>query len=425
MQQLPAIQEDAVAWRACEAWEDTDLRRVQCYWIFIKMRGYVGTEAGPAWAMQKHRALITAGLGDQRAPGDSKRGLDHLLPPGLGRQQHMTSAARIPSPFGQHFPMDDDLHFAAELMIVFGPFARAWRARQQQAFQRILRALDPIRDALVKLRSDTSKAVAAARDIAGIAFLTAVLRWPDRTQAEGYLYGFKVFGEIENSRIFRAVQPPSLHGSFFGQPAVDAVFDAVNAPPPKEAAEIWKQTQEEVEKGFTEPLVTAEDLNRRFGFGKWRPIHRFIVRQSDGKARLIDDGKRGGQNQWATLEETIYTIGIDTVPAMIKMLIDKTAKLYDGMGLPEWFHLQLGTDDLPDAFRGCPINPAQQSAAVVAVWSPQKHQWMFGVMKGCPYGLGSVVVTFNRYPTLITACLRRVLGLMAAAYFDDNILLDV
>ena len=46
-------------------------------------------------------------------------------------------------------------------------------------------------------------------------------------------------------------------------------------------------------------------------------------------------------------------------------------------------------------------------------------------MLGCPYGLGSVVVTFNRYPTMVTAAQRRLLGLLTGAYFDDIICMDV
>ena len=91
---------------------------------------------------------------------------------------------------------------------------------------------------------------------------------------------------------------------------------------------------------------------------------------------------------------------------------------------PPWFQLQLGTDDLPDAFRGCPVHPTQQRAAVITVWDQEDQCWKFGVMKGCPFGLGSVVVTFNRYPTLVTAALRCFLGLACAAYFDDNLLVD-
>ena len=93
--------------------------------------------------------------------------------------------------------------------------------------------------------------------------------------------------------------------------------------------------------------------------------------------------------------------------------------------LPEWLHLDIGTEDLPDAFRGCPLLPEHQRAVVVAVWHPREQAWRFGVMLGCPYGLGSVVVTFNRYPTLVVAAQRRVLGLLSGAYFDDILTTDI
>ena len=175
------------------------------------------------------------------------------------------------------------------------------------------------------------------------------------------------------------------------------------SPPPRDATEIFQLTAEEIDKQFTQPLRTADEVDAMFGKGRWRPIYRFLVRQADGKTRLIDDGRRGGQNQWSALEETIFTIGIDTVPSIVKLLVDRVRAQHPGPDLPDWFQLQLGTDDLPDAFRGCPIHPDQQRAAVVAVWSPSHGAWRFGVMNGCPYGLGSVVVTFNRYPTLATA----------------------
>ena len=137
---------------------------------------------------------------------------------------------------------------------------------------------------------------------------------------------------------------------------------------------------------------------------------------------MIDDGRRGGQNDWSAMGETIYTIGLDLVPALAHGLSAKAIGTYGR--LPPWFQLQLGTDDLPDAFRGCPVHPTQQRAAVITVWDQEDQCWKFGVMKGCPFGLGSVVVTFNRYPTLVTAALRRSLGLACAAYVDDNLLVD-
>merc|ERR1712051_759207 len=130
---------------------------------------------------------------------------------------------------------------------------------------------------------------------------------------------------------------------------------------------------------------------------------------------------RGGQHAHATLEETIYTIGIDTFPQIAKLVVERVRSHQTARKLPEWLQLQLGTDDLPDAFRGCPLHASQQHAAAIAIWSPVKRGWAFGVMNGCPFGLGSVVVTINCYPTLVTAMLRRNCRLFAGAYFDDNL----
>ena len=45
-------------------------------------------------------------------------------------------------------------------------------------------------------------------------------------------------------------------------------------------------------------------------------------------------------------------------------------------------------------------------------------------MDGCPFGLGAVVVQFNRYPALLVAFARRAFALLTAAYFDDCIQLE-
>ena len=420
--QLSVLDAGHPAWRCVMKIDSCDLRRLQTFWVFCQLKGYDQLEYGPDWAMQKQRAEVRARLGSQRAPGDSKHGLDHLLPPGLGRSAHIEKAKQQLNPFGQDLPLDLDLQFAIQAMLRWGIHMRVWRTYQQQALLRTLAALQPLRDELAKHRSTTSMAVAAERDVAGIAMLTALLRWPDRQQALGYLQGFRVVGEIETSKIFKPIPTTPLDHNFFGQAAIEEVDQAQRAPEPKNADEIYRQTLEEIDKGFTEPLCSAEEVDRRFGKGEWRPIYRFLLHQGD-KDRLIDDGRRGGQNDWSAMQETIFTIGLDLVPAMAYHLATLAKELYGA--LPPWFHLQIGTDDLPDAFRGCPIHPEQQRAAVIAIWVPQDKAWRFGIMQGCPFGLGSVVVTFNRYPTLITAALRRLLGIACAAYFDDNLVMDL
>ena len=118
--QLPQLPASHPAWSCTRLWDDDDLRMLQAYWIFIKARGHTGLECGPDWSMQKRRAQVSARLGSQRAPGDSKLGLDHLLPPGLGRELHMQQAKQQQNPFGNDLPLDTDILFAAEAMVRWG-----------------------------------------------------------------------------------------------------------------------------------------------------------------------------------------------------------------------------------------------------------------------------------------------------------------
>lgn len=50
---------------------------------------------------------------------------------------------------------------------------------------------------------------------------------------------------------------------------------------------------------------------------------------------------------------------------------------------------------------------------------------IYGTLYGLAYGLGSAVVAFNRFPQLGVAACRRCLYGLAAAYFDDELSLEV
>ena len=70
------------------------------------------------------------------------------------------------------------------------------------------------------------------------------------------------------------------------------------------------------------------------------------------------------------------------------------------------------------------MHPDDQRATIVAIWNPSRKKWQYVEMFGCPFGLGSVVLTFNRFLALMVAMTRRVLFLLHGAYFDDNIIMD-
>ena len=108
-EQLPMVPDTHAAWLCLDGLDEAHLRDLQSFWIHCKMHGHDDLECGPEWAMQKRRAQVVARLGSQRAAGDSKHGLDHMLPPGLGREEHVKQALAQGNPFGQDMPLDLDL----------------------------------------------------------------------------------------------------------------------------------------------------------------------------------------------------------------------------------------------------------------------------------------------------------------------------
>jgi len=77
-----------------------------------------------------------------------------------------------------------------------------------------------------------------------------------------------------------------------------------------------------------------------------------------------------------------------------------------------------------DAYRQVPSNPQQANVMQIAVWVPGSG-WKYTQMYGNPFGMARAVLNFNRLPTLNVAFCRRSMGVLAAAYFDDNIGVDM
>ena len=114
----------------------------------------------------------------------------------------MNLAKIFSSPFTAHTAVDEDLAFAIQCVFVFGPYIAKYREQQQQ-LQKLADALEPLRQALRPLRSTPARKVAPERDVAMLALLTAALRWPDRTQAVGYVKGFRVVGNLDAPAVFK------------------------------------------------------------------------------------------------------------------------------------------------------------------------------------------------------------------------------
>ena len=65
-----------------------------------------------------------------------------------------------------------------------------------------------------------------------------------------------------------------------------------------------------------------------------------------------------------------------------------------------------------------------QRFCVITFVHPITGKRVYSRLNGLPFGMGTVVNQFNRLPHLKTAVLRRLLGILACHYFDDELVMD-
>ena len=149
----------------------------------------------------------------------------------------------------------------------------------------------------------------------------------------------------------------------------------------------------------------------------WRFIPRFLLQQRL-RDRLIDNAKTGKQNRFTQCPETIFTITLDWLGVALKcveVVFAERCPECTAHPFPEWYDPGISLDDLPVAIKGCPVHPADQRACIVAVWSEPSGKWLVVKSYSCLFGIGSVVVSFNRLPALATAVSKRLGICMCAA----------
>jgi hypothetical protein len=417
------------------------LWRLQLFWAHEYLQGRECMEMPPDWAGQRERAKLNASLGRQRAPGDSKRGLDHLLPPGLGPEAHWKEACTLDSPFRLDQAIDKDLVFAAKAIATFGPAIRHWREEQHAVMISVTRVLAPISE-LIESRLDPVVARAASKKRpAHMAFLASCLRWPDLTQAKLYITGFPIIGEIDSSHVFRQFSAPNapepnIEEDFFGEEAARAVDAIMANAEPKNAKEIWDVTMNTVKKGTAQPPRGREYFDKKYGRGRWRPMPTFLVVQSCGKLRVINDARAGCQNYFTAMWETIFIISVDWVAQATYVVLYWILWIWCNnpsqgpveellQALPPWAVIALGLDDIPDAYNGTPVFPRHAPANIASVYNVEERDWNFVEQDGLGFGLESAVASFCRLPALTTSAARRIYGSATASYVDDLPTIDV
>ena len=96
-----------------------DLPLMQAFPAWQCMRGADYLSLPPALLHARARTRVFAGNSGQRYSSEHAKGLDHLLPPGLGKEAHMRQALALPSPFQAYPWPDEDVQFVADTVCVF------------------------------------------------------------------------------------------------------------------------------------------------------------------------------------------------------------------------------------------------------------------------------------------------------------------
>jgi hypothetical protein len=431
-------------WTGTFASETTskDLATLQVYWVHARMRGHSGYEQGPEWASQKRRAEFKAVLSEQRGSSISKKGMFALVAPGHGKDVHMANARRLSSPFDLEVAIDDDLWFAAICVATYGPHIRIFRNAQSKAFQRVCRNLQGLDLILKKVMHADVARVAATKSPAVMGLMTILMRWPDRTQPVLFVKGFPMVGHMTTSQVFRSRPSPTgdiNHDpmkDFLGPRAAAWVDDLEDSPPRwADVQAIYDQTIKEQKAGYCGPLRSRGQLDDMYGIGGWRPQKRFLITQAGGKRRVIDDACKSGHNAATSTWETIFTVSCEFPVLAARTLLREVLKMeVPGCDLskpvqeltpliPEWLDIVQFLQDMVDAYRQVPSDPAHAPVMQIAVYVPGAG-WRYTQMYGNPFGMTSAVLNFNRLPTLNVAFCRRAMGVLAAAYFDDNVGVD-
>ena len=228
-----------------------DLHVLQSYVAWCRLRGMPTDDLGPQPLGRQERARIYSGLSGQRHPTDSARGLDHLLPPGLGKLGHMTASPRLPSPFRATEWPEYDVVFTIEAICVWRQFLPAFSAKLRRILRSVAQAVQPLEDALDSWRVESAHRVASTKRPGFVAVMTILLRWPDRLQAQCLVRGYPIVGQISQTGIFRPVAPrevePLVKWVEHGDEVVETL---VHSRPPRHADDILAQTLAEQAKGF-------------------------------------------------------------------------------------------------------------------------------------------------------------------------------
>ena len=134
------------------------------------MKGMEVDVLGPTMPRRAHV------LPGQRYPGDSKQGLDHLLPLGLGKEAHLRAAMALPSPFTPSDWPELDVVYVIREFSIWQEFWPAHARLLREELENVAKAVQRLQTQLDLSRGSSSKRVTMQKQPAFMGAMTSLLR---------------------------------------------------------------------------------------------------------------------------------------------------------------------------------------------------------------------------------------------------------
>ena len=238
--------------------------------------------------------------------------------------------------------------------------------------------------------------------------------YPDKNLVRDICKGFRLTGWLEKSNVF----PPALKRPMHNVESAKRMAKGINhsivkqvgaAGDPDLEDEVWRQTREEVEKGWTwfddkcEP--SEKLLAKRFGL------------QQGEKVRLIDDCTIGGFNGACGSTERLRIHAVDEMAAYMAWCLSNlpAGALREVVGK---------TYDLKNAYKQYGVHPEDRNNLRLAVWNPDAKQVQYLGINALPFGAIGSVNAFLRISMAVWFLGIFGMRLCWTAFFDDYTVLS-
>ena len=270
---------------------------------------------------------------------------------------------------------------------------------------------------------------------------------PDDRLFEDLVNGFRLTGNLEPSGLFPPKYKPAVvsveelrRSSQWAKHLIEGACRKASRDPAVAEA-VWKESLQQVEKGWLAGPFTWEQMDEKFS-GTWIASKRFGVSQGD-KVRAVDDLSQFQINASVTETEKIQLEGLDDIVALARFFLGATVcgtktfklPLPDGGTYQGRLHrdfrdgrarrLRGRALDLRSAYKQLARHPNDDWSSILGVLDTDSGQVVYFESFALPFGASSAVTGFNRAARALRIILSRLFFLVNTSFFDDYCQMEI